>query len=159
MPYIKRGSSSGFTLIELLIVILIVGLIVAVAVPNLRPLGANQEARRIYQELKLDLNFARNSALTTGETITMRPSESNKWHLGWVIETADEELKVKRQIANSGEITSQIFTDNTILTFDEKGRANLAGSFVVNVDGCSGNNQFTIDINTVGQIIVRESAC
>jgi len=154
-----RSKNDGFTLFELLVVMAIIGITAVVVIPYLKPLSANNETTRITEELRLDLMYARNSAISMGQTITVDPTVDDDWNTGWRIFSPTEELRVKTETADAGVITSNDFDSANPIQFDSRGRASLAGSLNILIPGCTGNNQVTITVNLVGQVIVTEAAC
>jgi len=156
----------GLTLLELLVVIAIISITAVVAIPSLQPLTSNTDARRITEELRQDLMFARSSALTSGTLVTIDPVELNDWNAGWTIFSQDGELRTKSVVSDNNEIQSQLLTDDgaallDAFSFDERGRINAGGTvvFTISVEGCTGNNITSLIINPVGQIIAQGAAC
>ena len=64
----------GFTLLELMTALAVVGVLVAVGVPQLRDLTIAQRITGAAQDLHIDLALARNEAVTRATTVTVCPS-------------------------------------------------------------------------------------
>ena len=158
-----RYKQYGFTLFELLVVVAIIGITATVVIPRLQPISANNEVTRLTEELRLDLMYARNTAISQGATISIEPQadadNEPDWNLGWRIFSATEDLRIKGRIADAGVVTSDDFSIATPIVFDSRGRASTSGSLNINVPGCTGNNNITLSLNLVGQVVVTEAAC
>jgi len=59
----KSQSNRGFTIIELMIVLIIIAIAAAVSGPLLSGFLPNRTADRLYQEIELDLRYARSQAV------------------------------------------------------------------------------------------------
>ena len=77
-------SSRGFTLIELLIVLALVGVLTALAVPNLSGLETHLRLQAACRELAGDLRVARQTALFKQTGLTVEFDSSNRrYRLPW----------------------------------------------------------------------------
>lgn len=65
----QKNSSSGMTLIELMIVVAIMGIIAALAVPKFKDLITKNRVKTIAESLYTDLQYARSLAITSNKTV------------------------------------------------------------------------------------------
>jgi type IV fimbrial biogenesis protein FimT len=56
----------GFTIIELMTVVLVAGVLLALAVPSMREFAARQRVKAVNAELVTDLQYARSESITRG---------------------------------------------------------------------------------------------
>lgn len=83
----------GFTLIELMVTISIVGILMAIAVPNFQTFMLNSRITTQANEFLTALNYARSEAVKRGVTVTVCPSSSpfttcagsTDWAQGWLV--------------------------------------------------------------------------
>ncbi len=90
----SRRCAGGFTLLETVVVMAIVGILMALAVPSYRYItNANRIAAEINGLLG-DMQFARAEALKEGQTVTVCVSTSgtacdgasvSTWQNGWIV--------------------------------------------------------------------------
>ncbi|PJI47413.1 MAG: type IV pilus-like protein [Pseudomonas sp.] len=74
----------GFTLVELLFALGILAIALSIAAPSFTELLSNQRARTATHELRQALDFARESAVHSGQPISMTATDSD-WAKGWEI--------------------------------------------------------------------------
>ena len=155
-----KANSAGFTLIELMVVIAIAAILLTVGVPMMRSTTANSEADSVRQTLELDINFARNKAITFAENVIITPAASG-FDGGWTInlKASGDLIRARDAYDDDVDITSAVFNDATPIEFDVEGRSITDGALTIKVDGCTGNRVRILTLNKIGQLIVTEAAC
>jgi len=159
---VKPSNMAGFTLIELMVIIAILGILFSAATPSVRTMFINHEADGLLSELELDIQFARNQAITRTNLIMIRPINGN-WNTGWQVIDGIEVLRQRGStdlpIADLGGLTSDDYSTSNPLTFDRQGRVDTAGEFRIQVPGCTGERNITLSIQFLGQIVVSRADC
>jgi type IV fimbrial biogenesis protein FimT len=158
---------TGFTLVELMIVIAIFGILFSMASPSIATMFVNREADTLLAELEVDIQFARNQAISNtdsqvGEIVSITPI-SNDWSIGWKISQGASTLRQRGSLANprtaTGNITSSTYSQGAPLRFDLYGHALQAGRFSIAVPGCTGDREADLLIQSLGQVLISRGPC
>jgi len=82
-----RRSAPGFTIIELMIVMVIVGVMVALAGPNIRDLMIRIRVKAAASDLHSSLILARSEAIKRNNVTQVVPVSAANWAQGWSVQT------------------------------------------------------------------------
>ena len=111
---------AGFTAAEILVVLTIVGIMVAIAIPSLSNLLQTQAVRSASYDLNADLVFARSEAISRGVNVSVVGAATTDYKQGWTITEAAGNTTLRSQGSRDSKITFDS-TMNTV-TFDRTGR-------------------------------------
>ncbi len=85
----KRNFQTGFTLLEVMIVLVLLGVIAAMAVPSLERSATQSEVRKAAGDLAMTINTARAYAVSRREMIPIIAAggdATNEWgNPGWIV--------------------------------------------------------------------------
>ncbi len=149
-----RSSPQGFTLIELVLVILILGILAAVAAPRYTKALDTTYAKAAAVRVQSDLKYARQLAKQTSsnQTVTFDVAANSYTLVG--VDNRDRQGRDYIVTLSADEFNSQIntadFNGSTSVTFDIYGHANNAGTVVVQ----SGSRVETVVVDAFGQVSI-----
>lgn len=83
-----RIRQRGATLVELMIVVVVLGILTAIAVPSFKEMTANQRVKAAANDLLASLHFARSEAIKRNSSVYVVASGgANGWADGWAVTT------------------------------------------------------------------------
>ncbi len=123
-----RARPKGFTLIELMIVITLVGVLMALAVPNFRDFVRRNRLATQSNEFIAAVQLTRAEAIRRNRNVSLRATDAsdsaNEWGKGWqVIDTFATDTSLLREApALPGSLALDSSVNNvSIITFNSSG--------------------------------------
>jgi type IV fimbrial biogenesis protein FimT len=170
-------KQTGFTLIELMAVIVIAGIVMAIAIPNFTQLVITNRIATQTNDLVSDLTLARSEAIKRGLTITICTSTSGtactatSWTKGRIIFTdsngdglvtagVDTVLRTAGELKGGNTITVKDLANANRIQYRSSGTTNAvaSGKSAAVLTLCkTGYVGRDININTVGRISTRHT--
>ncbi|MFO1435947.1 MAG: GspH/FimT family pseudopilin [Gammaproteobacteria bacterium] len=170
----KASRQTGFTIIELMITLVVAGVLVAWAVPNMKNFVLGGRLTAQTNTLVAALQYARSEAVKRSSTVTIGPIGSTNpttdWGTnGWrvFIDTDgdgvldSDEVTIRQEAAlPSGTDYATVNVSTTPLKFNRDGSASAAlTATICNTAYKSTKNARTISVSAVGTIQTTESTC
>lgn len=164
----------GFTLVELMVALVIFGILVGAGVPALQGLLNTMASRTNADQLATALSFARQAAVSRGQTVSICASTNsntcsggnNDWDQGWIIfvnldadlfvdNPGDERLRAIDLSASNGLSAS----DTAVVHFNSRGE-NINDAFTFYVCGADSNTKAAriIQVGNSGTVSTRSAS-
>jgi type IV fimbrial biogenesis protein FimT len=172
---LSRKRAAGYTMLELIMVIVIVGILSAIAVPGFRFVTNSNRIATEVNGLLGDLQFARSQAVKEGQTVTVCTSStgtgctSTAWQLGWIVfldtnfnkavDNGEAIIRVQPSLGGTDTFTASPTTFHAI-TYNRMGYAPTGVATAINVrlhDSTSNTNWIRcVAINPVGSAVTEK---
>lgn len=158
LPSKKRGALSGFTLLEVSLAVLVVGILISVAVPDLRrclgryrlQTAADQLAGEIRETSQLALNEE-----SSFYSIKFYPSPGNAYYVKKSANPGPRVVKAVR-LPSGVVLENTNFSDHE-LRFSARGTPTVGGTVTLR-DGVSGSFKYVIVAAVTGRVRVSDQA-
>ena len=149
----KQG---GFTLLEMVIVIVILGVMASIAIPNFTAMLRAQRVRTAAYDLMASLQFARSEAIKRNGNVVVAAATGG-WQNGWTVTSGTTVLR--SQNAFSSNISISETTSQTSLTYRKDGRASSGINVSLNTNPTDSNAARCVRITTSGRPATSTGGC
>lgn len=158
-PYRLASAQRGLTLVEALVVMSIMTILLAVAMPSFSDFTRDQRIRAAGYDLVSDLLLARSEAIKRGAQVSI-VGAGEEWTNGWAVRV-DGGLHAGSIVQQRGVLGAKVGVSGvSTLSFDRNGRLASGGTtqFAL-VDKASGEQRRCIVIDLSGMPQSRAGAC
>jgi type IV fimbrial biogenesis protein FimT len=146
----------GFTLIELMIVIAVIGIGLAIAVPSFRDMTAENCIITTANSMVSSLQYTRSEAAKINSSI--RIEEFGTWGDGWSIVNDSTNELIRAIHTQCTAVTVTEAGGATSFVYDSDGFINSAGTFTI-CDDRAGKPGRQIDISATGRPGISKMTC
>lgn len=141
--------SRGFTMVELMVVVAVMAILLAVAVPSFRDLVLSQKVKTLSSDIATAMVIARSEAIKRNTNVVIAPTVANTWTSGWSVATGATVLSTKDAVTGlSVSLTKKGTTDAVAsITFAPNGRPTLNASMNFQLSAGSAVRCVTLDLS------------
>ncbi len=156
----------GITLLELMVVITLVGILGAMALPSMTGLLKNNRLTAQANSLIGMMQYARNEAINRGHNIVIQPLVAGtNWAQGWQVRLdvdsdGDYSDAADVVIRNSNPIEGgTLVSDNATIVYEPTGFSTAKTILTLTANECTGEHIRTITLKISGYSKVTRSQC
>ena len=147
-PVHSHVRMRGFTATEILVVVAIVGIITAIAAPNMAQMIRNQRVKTAAFDVFASFTFARSEAVKRNTAVTITPIGAADWTQGWRITDANGNLLKEESDRKTYSASALVMAGPASVTFARSGRLGDAAAPRVNLSAYGGVTRcVTVDLS------------
>lgn len=129
----------GFTLVELMIVIVLLGIVSSIAMPNFVQFIQNNQVQAQTDELASFIQYARSQAVAGRASYEIKVVSNEKWTVGPAGGDVERELEIK---PDKAAVTHNLTGTPPTITFSGNGTASVGFKITVCHNADAGNGYF-----------------
>jgi type IV fimbrial biogenesis protein FimT len=142
----SKSRQSGFTLIEMMISVVILGILLAIAVPSFRVMLLNAQISNAAESIQNGILYARSEAIRRGDTtveFVLLPVAAND-QTSWIVQVPSAgDLLIEQRLSNEGSPNvTRVVTGGDTITFDSTG-----SPLATNADGSARLEKVELDLD------------
>lgn len=138
----------GFTLVELMVIVALVAIMAAIAVPSFTDFIRKNEIQAAADDITGLLQFARNQAINTRSSVTVTRDPANH---KWVVTVLGEESRVLSYNPAKVDFDTDPDLTSNKLTFNAYGGANKASEITI-CRGKDSDNGYLLEVKRSGRL-------
>lgn len=157
---LSKYRMQGFTATEMMIVLAIVGIITAIAAPNMAQMIRNQRVKTVAFDVFASLTLARSEAVKRNLTVTITPTVAGDWLKGWQVKDSNNQM-LKEESDRKLSASELTMAGPASVTFARTGRLTGVAAPQFNLAATSGSSTFArcITVDLSGRPVSKEVAC
>jgi type IV fimbrial biogenesis protein FimT len=153
----RARASAGFTLTELLIVVAIMGIVAAIAAPNMADMIRTQRLRTASFDIFAALSLARSEAIKRNVSVTITPNGVD-WAAGWT--TKDSNNNVLQQQAAYTSCSTCSMAGPANVVYASSGRITSAPpKFSITATNLDSGKYRCIQVELSGRPVTTQGSC
>lgn len=159
----RRHAAAGFTMVELLTVVVIFGVVAAIAAPSYSLLVAQQTATSTSTDLYSAMARTRGEATKRNVNVWLCPKTSGAagWKDGWQIQTSNCSALANPALDNHAAINGSTISGPTSVAYQSSGRVQggTAPAFTITAGSGATSAQKYLCVDLGGRPVVQSSVC